>query len=134
MRVILGVAVQALSLFGIAISALGTYLMTRTYYPHTPEAYWKHLKCAPCYAMALPKGERRDFPGSSDAIDKPDEVTRILEELRHLARLAELNKEKRPVSLVGVDLLFVGFLVQAFALLLALSDVVVFGLILKTPG
>jgi hypothetical protein len=103
-----------LTLFGTAAGALGTYFLAKRYYS-TTEEFRSHLLEYPYLAMLL----YRDI---ADGDMKPSD-RRQIEKLELTARAAEANPEDTAVSLVGFQLVFIGFALQLFGGLLIVIDV-----------
>jgi hypothetical protein len=111
-------------LIGVAVSVLGTYLLTKKYHPWKPGDYFRHLADSPFFAMVLLRKKRDQVPGESPSQPgRPSESERKLEELRIYARAGEANKERGTVSLVGIDLIFIGFVLQGIGAVFSLADV-----------
>jgi hypothetical protein len=117
----LSVGGPLVTLIGVAVSVLGTYLLTKKYHPWTPGDYLRHLSDSPFFAMALL--ERKHDAIRSESLSQPSESDRKLEELRLIARAGEVNPERGSVSLVGIDMIFIGFVLQAIGAVFSLADV-----------
>lgn len=118
------IAGPLVTLIGVAVSVLGTYLLTKKYHPWTPRDYVKHLCDSPFFAMALLETKHDDIPGEPPLQPrKPSESERRLEELRIFARAGEANKERGSVSLIGIDLIFIGFVLQGIGAAFSLVDI-----------
>jgi hypothetical protein len=122
-------------LIGIGAAVCGTYLLTQSYHPFTKEGYFDHLKNAPLLAMAYLKQQsqrgRPDAPAEHETEpstgerkpEKRNEVDRKMKELGLLAEMALVNKENRPLLLLGTDLVFIGFVLQVVGGVCTLVDV-----------
>jgi hypothetical protein len=109
-----------LTLLGVLVSIGGTYLLTRTLHPYDVSSFVEHVIDSPEFAMALLTKWRIKSPSEEIA----PHWKQKLQELEDLAKLAEANPERGSVSLVGVDLVFIGFLLQFLGGVLLVVDVV----------
>jgi hypothetical protein len=118
---VFSVGAPVITLIGVAVSVLGTYLLTKKYHPWRFADYLRHLVDSPMFAMVL-FNKQSSMPGEEPlAAPKPDPR---LEELRLIVRASEVNPERGTVSLVGIDLIFIGFVLQAVGAVFSLVDVV----------
>ncbi|MGA2353435.1 MAG: hypothetical protein ABSG02_02995 [Terriglobales bacterium] len=121
-------------LAGIGLAVWGTYLLTQSYHPFSQEGLIEHLKDAPLLAIAYLKYRsqqgRTPAPAEpstdSPAEMKPKERSTVddkIKELQLLAEMALVNKENRPLLLLGTDMVFIGFIFQVFGAMLTVVDV-----------
>ncbi len=104
-----------LTMFGVAVSVWGTYLMTIFLHPFDLQGFLNFIADSPEYAMALLEEQRsRSSERAASA--------RALKNLETIAKLAAVNPERRDISLVGVGLLFLGFALQAVGVIFSLID------------
>jgi hypothetical protein len=114
-----------LTLLGVVVSIFGTYLLTRALHPFPVSDFIEHVVESPRFAMALLAKWRLSKPAGILAPEQLfAEWQKQLEKLNRLADLAEANPERRAVSLVGVDLIFIGFVLQLVAGVFLLVDLV----------
>ncbi len=100
---------------GVAASVWGTYLMTIFLHPFDLKGFRKFIADSPEYAMAILEEQRsRTSARAASAA--------ALKNLKTIAKLAEVNPERRDISLVGVGLLFLGFALQGVGVLFTLID------------
>ncbi len=112
------------TLVGVAVSVLGTFLLTKWYHPYTEEGFLDHLMDTPLFVMAVLHKKNEPIPGEEiQRPERPTEAEKKLYDLERISRIAEVNKERRAVSLVGVDLLFIGFVLQGVGAVSSLIDV-----------
>lgn len=113
------------ALLGVGSSVWGTYLLTKWYHPFSETGFMEHLKDSPFLAMALLERKQKRIGGeTSQSEARPSAGERALQELEAVVELGAINLEKRAVSLVGIDLIFIGFVLQAIGATLSLADVV----------
>jgi hypothetical protein len=98
-------------MLGVLLSVWGTYLLTRWYHPFR---FWGFLGSVLQVTGLFVTGRR-------------ERATSIL---RAAAKFGRLNEEERAESLIGLCLIFVGFLLQAMGALCWGADVV-WGLLRK---
>jgi len=79
---------------GVAISIWGTYLLTRWYHTFRPKDFLQVVFSAAFLVLTGRKEKALRFT-------------------RTTAKFGRLNREKRAESLIGIYLLFVGFILQA---------------------
>jgi hypothetical protein len=106
-----------LTMLGIAASVWGTYLMTMSLHPFDLDGFKDFILDSPRFAMALIEQQRARVAGRSPA------TARALKDLQTVSKLAEINPERRDISLVGVGLLFIGFVLQAVGLACSIVDI-----------
>jgi hypothetical protein len=119
---ILSIGGPFVTLAGVAVSVIGTYLLTKWYHPYTEEGFVTHLYDAPLLAMLILEKTPPSIPGEGNQSERR-EHKRVLQKLNKIAELAEVNKERRSVSLVGIDLIFIGFVLQGIGASFSLIDV-----------
>jgi len=107
------------TMLGIAASVWGTYLMTMSLHPFDVEGFKNFIINSPQFAMALLEEQRARIAGRSPATE------RVLKDLQTVSKLAEVNPERRDISLVGVGLLFIGFVLQAVGVACSIVDIAV---------
>jgi hypothetical protein len=127
LHAVFAIAGPLVTLIGVVLSVWGTFLFTEFWHPFTGEDFFVHLKDSPILAMTLLRQVLRENrePIRGDASANPlppDEGERKLEELKVTAQLA-VNEEKRYASLVGLDMVFVGFALQAIGAISSLADI-----------
>lgn len=105
------------TMLGIAASVWGTYLMTMSLHPFDLDGFKDFILDSPRFAMALIEEQRARVAGRSPATQG------VLKDLQTISRLAEINPERRDISLVGVGLLFIGFVLQAVGLACSIVDI-----------
>ena len=105
------------TMLGIAASVWGTYLMTMSLHPFDLDGFKDFILDSPRFAMALIEEQRARVAGRSPATQG------VLKDLQPISRLAEINPERRDISLVGVGLLFIGFVLQAVGLACSIVDI-----------
>jgi len=110
-------ASAVITMLGIAASVWGTYLMTMSLHPFDLDGFKDFILDSPRFAMALIEQQRARVAGSSPA------TRGALTDLRTISKLAEINPERRDISLVGVGLLFIGFVLQAVGLACSIVDI-----------
>jgi hypothetical protein len=103
-------------MFGIAVSAWGTYLMTLSLHPFDWDGFRDFVVDSPRFALALLEEQRMKISDMSRA------NARTLKNLETLSKLGSVNPERRDISLVGVGLLFIGFVLQAVGLIWSMVD------------
>jgi hypothetical protein len=115
-----------ITLVGVIVSVLGTYLLTKWYHPYTEHGFVDHLLESPLLAMIILQKGKQPIPGEQAAPPSPQEIKaeRMLKKLDRIAKVAEYNKERRSVSLVGIDLIFIGFVLQGVGAVSSLIDVI----------
>jgi hypothetical protein len=115
-----------ITLVGVVVSVLGTYLLTKWYHPYTEHGFADHLLESPFLAMLILQKKSLPISGEISQTPSPGEVRaeKLLKRLDGVAKAAEYNKERRSVSLVGIDLLFIGFVLQGVGAVSSLVDVV----------
>jgi hypothetical protein len=120
------IAGPLITLIGVIVSVLGTYLLTKWYHPYTEHGFIDHLLEAPLLAMIILQKEKPPTPGEEAQPSSPQEkkAERMLKKLDGIAKVAEYNKERRSVSLVGVDLIFIGFVLQGVGAVCSLIDMI----------
>src|SRR5579872_1362199 len=106
------------TMLGIAASG-GTYLMTMSLHPFDVNGFKNFIINSPQFAMALLEEQRARIAGRSPATE------RVLKDLQTVSKLAEINRERRDISLVGVGLLFIGFVLQAVGVACSIVDIAV---------
>lgn len=104
-RVWVQVLGPATTLIGVLLSVSGTYLLTRWYHPFKLKGF---LGIVFRVTWLFITGQR----------DSAIQITRTA------TKLGRLNREKRAESLIGLYLIFVGFLFQAVGALLWGADTV----------
>lgn len=107
------------TMLGIAASVWGTYLMTMSLHPFDVNGFKNFIINSPQFAMALLEEQRARIAGRSPATE------RVLKDLQTVSKLAEINRERRDISLVGVGLLFIGFVLQAVGVACSIVDIAV---------
>lgn len=105
------------TMLGVAASVWGTYLMTMSLHPFDLDGFKNFILDSPRFAMALIEEQRARVTGRSPATQA------ALKDLQTISRLAEINPERRDISLVGVGLLFIGFVLQAIGLACSIVDI-----------
>lgn len=105
------------TMLGIAASVWGTYLMTLSLHPFDFAGFKDFIVDSPRFAMALIEEQRARVAGRSLVTEK------TLKDLETIAKLAEVNPERRGVSLIGVALLFIGFVLQAVGVACSIIDI-----------
>lgn len=105
------------TMLGIAASVWGTYLMTMSLHPFDLDGFRDFIVDSPRFAMALIDERRARLAGRRSVTEK------TLKDLKTIAKLAEVNPERRDISLVGVGLLFIGFVLQAVGLACSIIDI-----------
>jgi hypothetical protein len=96
--------IAALTLFGVLLGLVGTYLMTTAYNPFgSGGLMWNFCRVA-WLMVTLRLKKARDM-------------------VRDTAFFGELNPENRGRSLAGIYLLFLSFVVQTLAAVLGICDV-----------
>lgn len=105
------------TMLGIAASVWGTYLMTMSLHPFDLDGFKDFILDSPRFAMALIEEQQARVAGRSPATQG------VLKDLQTISRLAEINPERRDISLVGVGLLFIGFVLQAVGLACSIVDI-----------
>jgi hypothetical protein len=108
-----------ITMLGIAASVWGTYLMSMSLHPFDVEGFKNFILNSPQFAMALLEEQRARTAGRSPATE------RVLNDLQTVSKLAEINRERRDISLVGVGLLFIGFVLQAVGVACSIVDIAV---------
>jgi len=88
---------------GVILGVMGTFLICKPYHPFTVWGLVRHLRSV--IWCAIRKG--------------PSQASGLV---RTASRLSEINEEDRAKSLVGVYLVFLGFVMQAFGALLWTID------------
>jgi hypothetical protein len=116
-HVALLLSIALLTMLGIAASVWGTYLMTMSLHPFDLDGFKDFILDSPRFAMALIEQQRARVAGRSPA------TARALKDLQTVSKLAEINPERRDISLVGVGLLFIGFVLQAVGLACSIVDI-----------
>ena len=106
-----------LTMLGIAASVWGAYLMTMSLHPFDLDGFKDFILDSPRFAMALIEQQRARVAGRSPA------TARALKDLQTVSKLAEINPERRDISLVGVGLLFIGFVLQAVGIACSIADI-----------
>jgi hypothetical protein len=122
LHAVFSIAGPAVTLLGVVVSVVGTYLLTKKYHPWTWRDYAKHLPDAPHLAMVLLETRHDEIRGEASA--EPPKTDPVLDELRLTVKASEVNKERGTVSLVGIDLIFIGFLLQGVGAVASLIDLV----------
>ena len=98
---VIAVAAAGLSLVGVLWAVWGSFLATKSQHPFTKKALWDFVTNeAPMAAMAL-----LTAPSNRSEMDK----TRI-ERLSLYVALANPNPEDKRAALLGMSLIFIGFL------------------------
>ncbi len=105
------------TMLGIAASVWGTYLMTMSLHPFDLDGFRDFIVDSPRFAMALIDERRARLAGRRSVTEK------TLKDLKTIAKLAEVNPERRDISLVGVGLLFIGFVLQAVGFACSIIDI-----------
>lgn len=120
------IAGPLVTLAGVIVSVIGTYLLTKWYHPYTEGGFFKHIQEAPFLAMILLQKPARNIPGEGPQIEAPqtEKARKRLAKLDRIADLAKVNDERRSVSLVGIDLIFIGFVLQGIGAVSSLIDVI----------
>lgn len=115
-----------ITMIGVFVSVMGTYLMTKWYHPYTGQSFVDHIVESPMLAMVLFQKKRENIPGEEPQPESAAETTakKLLDKIERIAKLAETNKERRAVTLVGIDMVFIGFILQALGAVSSLVDVV----------
>jgi hypothetical protein len=115
-----------IALFGLVMSMWGTFLLTREYHPLGGKDFFRELADSPMAFLAiLTAGKGRNIPGDADARDpKPNPADQALDELKKTVQLAEVRPEKRYLSLVGILMIFWGFLLQGLGTLASVVDII----------
>ena len=115
-HIALMVSSACITMFGIAVSAWGTYLMTLSLHPFDWDGFRDFVVDSPRFALALLEEQRMKISDMSRA------NARTLKDLETLSKLGSVNPERRDISLVGVGLLFIGFVLQAVGLIWSMVD------------
>jgi hypothetical protein len=120
------IAGPLITLIGVIVSVLGTYLLTKWYHPYTEHGFVDHLLESPLLAMIILQKQKPPLPGEQPQTPSPQEIKaqKMLNKLDGIAKIAELNKERRSISLVGIDLIFIGFVLQGIGAVSSLIDVI----------
>jgi hypothetical protein len=102
-----------MTLFGVWLSVWGTFTITKSYHP---------VRSGVGFLVAVLRITRLFLTGQSD---------KAISELIIMSRLA-VNKENRERTLVGLYLVFLGFLAQGIGTAFWLADAV-WGALVRTP-
>jgi len=112
MHAVLSIGGAVAGLIGLLWSVWGTYLLTKSYHPFTKQAFSDFIQEAPYLAMVLLK-----LPSQRSNQEKGK-----LELLERAAVAARANDENRAISLLGIGLIFIGFLFQTLSAALITAD------------
>jgi hypothetical protein len=111
---ILSIFGSTVTLLGTASAACGTYFLAKRYYS-TAEGFWSHLLDYPYLAMLL-------LSKNVDTNDmKPSDKQKL--DVLELRAAAAVNPERPSDSLVGFQLVFLGFFLQLWGGVLLVLDV-----------
>ncbi len=112
MRILVHLAAPVLTLIGVLISAVGTYLMSQVYHRHEKAAFWINLSKVVWYAVRFRLAEAREAVAFAARLVPDEHVQREVDRQTVQQVKDEGDYENRKSMLSGVYLLFFGFVLQ----------------------
>lgn len=100
------IGVAASALLGVLLGSVGSYLMTSAYHPFAQRELWKAFIRALGFFVTF-------------------RFKKALQLISDTVYFAEVNQENKRLSLLGIYILFLSFVVQTVSALLAVIDVAI---------